>query len=371
MPRFVPKIVTPQESFMKSTFRTLAVVILAMNYGCTDGWDCQYNSDFSCQVAFAQVDTTKNISEISFGSCLDPNDDFNMLPQVAATQPDLFIFLGDNVYIDSERCEDFFSEYGKLACKSGFADLVGNSPTLAVWDDHDYGSNDAGVEYGTKRESKDVFLRFWHEPGNSNRRKHEGIYHSLMLGDTAHRLQVILLDMRTFRSPLAENDEGYLANYDPSKTFLGEQQWAWLEAELKKPAKVRIIASSTQFAIEHNGWECWANFPLEQIKMAETIARAGANGVVFISGDVHYAELSRQQWPGCYPIYDCTSSGLTRLEGAATPNQFRIGEAVLDHNFGKITIDWEAQPITLTYTIATPQNQQAYTHTIGLNEISF
>ena len=356
---------------MNLTVRFSIAAAFILTTGCTEGWDCQFNSDFSCNVSFAKVDTSLNISEIAFGSCIDPGDDFTMLPELAMARPQLFIFLGDNVYIDSERCEDFFSEYSKLACKSGFAELVGNSPTLAVWDDHDYGHNDAGYEYPMKRESKEIFMRFWHEPGNSNRRKHEGIYHSLMFGDTAHRLQVILLDMRTFRSPLTENDEGYLANYDPSKTFLGQEQWAWLETELQKPAKVRLIASSTQFGIEHNGWEAWANFPLEQRKMAETIARAGANGVVFISGDVHYSELSRQQWPGCYPLYDCTASGLSRLEGEAVANQFRVGNAVLDNNYGKITIHWDAQPITLTYTIHTPNNQVPFSHTIALNEISF
>ncbi len=59
---------------------------------------------------------------------------------------------------------------------------------------------------------------------------------------TGMRVQVILLDMRWFRSPLKITDqrgapgkERYLPDPDPTKTMLGETQWAWLADELRKP----------------------------------------------------------------------------------------------------------------------------------------
>ena len=33
---------------------------------------------------------------------------------------------------------------------------------------------------------------------------------------------------------------------------------------MKRPAKIRLVGSSIQFAAEFHGWETWANFPLER-----------------------------------------------------------------------------------------------------------
>ena len=144
---------------------------------------------------------------------------------------------------------------------------------LATWDDHDYGENDAGRHYPFKAESKEIFLDFWNEPKKSKRREHNGIYHSLMFGKKEQKVQIILLDTRTFRDNLALSGDDnkwkhdYKPNQNPDSTFLGDEQWKWLEAQLQQPAKIRIIASSNQFAHEYNGYESWTNVPHEQQKM--------------------------------------------------------------------------------------------------------
>jgi alkaline phosphatase D len=352
------------------TLRTIAALgLCATLAGCCD-WDDRFDRSFTCVPAFKAVDTTKVLSVIAFGSCADQDMPQPILDDAAQSGADLFVFLGDNLYIDSEDCDVYFEKYSTLACKPPFIRLVTSVPTVAVWDDHDYGKNDAGAEFALKAESKDVFLRFWQEPSTSSRFNHPGIYHSRMFGDTAHRVQIILLDMRSFRSPLSENSDGYVADMDPGKSFLGADQWAWLRDQLSLPAKVRIIATSTQFGIELNGWEAWANFPLEQQRMADLIEETAANGVVFISGDVHYSELSRQVIGNCYPLYDCTASGLTELDSPVA-NQFRIGQAIAEQNFGKLTIDWEASPVQLTYSIHAVGGGQRFSHTFSLDEISF
>jgi alkaline phosphatase D len=337
--------------------------------GCCD-WDDRFDKEFECVPAFKAVDTTRALSVIAFGSCGHQDEHQPILEDAAQSGADLFVFLGDNVYVDSEDCDVFFEEYSKLVCKPPFVRLVTSVPTVAVWDDHDYGENDAGKDYPLRNESKDVFMRFWQEPVGSSRFDHAGIYHSMMFGDTAKRVQLILLDMRTFRSPLSSGNGGYVPDSDPGRSFLGVQQWAWLREQLRLPAKVRVIASSTQFAIEHNGWEAWANLPLEQQRMADLIAETGANGVVFITGDVHYSELSRQVFANCYPLYDCTASGLTELD-EPVGNQFRIGAAIAERNFGKLTIDWQAAPVQLTYSVHAVGGGQRFSHTFSLDEISF
>jgi alkaline phosphatase D len=61
---------------------------------------------------------------------------------------------------------------------------------------------------------------------------------------------------------------------------------------------------------------------------------------VFISGDVHYAELSKQQPEGMYPIYDMTASGITQVENHLAANKYRVGEGLIGRNFGMLEIDW-------------------------------
>jgi len=326
---------------------------------------------FKCTNTHVTIPYEKNLQHISFGSCANENKEQPILNDIVANKPDIFIYLGDNVYVDSKKQSTFLNVYSSLACKSEYKNLVENTPVLAVWDDHDYGKNDAGKFYAHKEYSKTCFLDFFQEPKDSDRYKHKGIYHSVYFGDDAHRVQIIILDTRTFRDNIKGTPIYYKATNNPHKTMLGEEQWKWLEAELLKPAKVRIIASSTQFGIEHNGWEAWANFPKEQQKMADIIASTKANGVIFISGDVHYAELSKQAFNNTYPIYDCTASGITNIENKPRNNKYRLDNAVSKINYGNLTINWESNPISIEYKIYTINNEVLFQHLITLDEISF
>ena len=73
----------------------------------------------------------------------------------------------------------------------------------------------------------------------------------------AHTLQVILLDTRTFRDPVTENDgsgkRDYMPDDNPELTLLGAEQWAWLEQQLAVPADLRLVVSSIQFTSTTNG----------------------------------------------------------------------------------------------------------------------
>ena len=203
-----------------------------------------------------------------------------------------------------------------------------------------------------KAESQKLFLDFMDEPMDSSRRKREGVYDACVLGPVGKRVQVILLDTRYFRSTLATGENNvipsggkYIPHPDPNVTMLGDTQWQWLEEQLRVPAELRIIGSSIQFISEFSGAEAWANMPREKQRMLDLLQKTKANGVLFISGDRHWAELSRLDRPGDYPLYDLTSSALTEehKRGTPTPNRFRDGPTYHDTNVGVITIDWRAK----------------------------
>src|SRR5437868_6122617 len=81
-------------------------------------------------------------------------------------------------------------------------------PVLAVWDDHDYGKNDAGADFPQKDDSKKQFLTFFGEPTGSPRWLRPGVYDAKIFGPEGKRVQVILLDGRYNRSPLKTGKRG-------------------------------------------------------------------------------------------------------------------------------------------------------------------
>lgn len=318
----------------------------------------------------------KTIHKIAFGSCSYQYKPQPILDKIVETKPDIFIYMGDNIYGDTDNMDSLKKEYSILAAKPEFINLKKNVKLYATWDDHDFGENDAGRHYSKKEESKEIFLNFFEEPKNSSRWKHKGIYHSEMLGDKKNSVQIILLDTRTFRDDLIErkkSDTLFKNDYIPyttsDSTMLGAKQWKWLEKELKKKASIRIIVSSNQFAHSYNGYESWTNFPHEQTKMLELIKKTKANGVVFISGDVHWGELSVLNYPNLYPIYDITSSGITQKWPKVEPNTNRIGNPIRENNYGLITIDNSTKIQGLTFQLIDNQNKVVLEKKISANEL--
>ena len=304
------------------------------------------------------------VSKIAFGSCANQEDEQIIWQSVNQAQPEVFIFLGDNVYGDTKKEAVLKEKYARLGNKPGFKQLKSNSRVIATWDDHDYGENDAGTEYSMKQASRKIMLDFWGEAENSPRRTQDGgIYTAHYFGEGQTRLQILLLDLRWNRGPLektskleqikrhANNQGPYLPTQNTSSEFLGEDQWQWLESELKKPASVRIIGSSVQMLSEGTGWEAWSNFPHELERFYNLVREHRVEGLFIISGDTHWAEISEVSSNLPYPLYDFTSSGLTETWPKISPNSNRASQAISQANFGLIEIDWQAKPVSISVNI--------------------
>lgn len=315
------------------------------------------------------------LSRIAFGSCAHQDKPQPIWDRVDAFDPQLFLFLGDNIYGDTRDMAVLRAKYAKLAAKPGFQRLRRKTPCLAIWDDHDYGENDAGREYPMKQESKDIFLDFWMEPTASPRRSRAGNYTSTIIGPEGRRVQIIMPDNRWFRSGLLgiteePKDRGpYLVNSDPAATMLGAEQWDWLEAELKKPAELRIFASSTQVLADAPGYEAWINYQADHQRLLDLIDFADVNGLIMISGDTHYAELSRLAEGVSYPLYDLTSSGLTEVWHLLGPNRLRVGEGFMGQNYGRVLIDWEQRDPEIRLEVESVEGKIVIAQTLRLSAL--
>ena len=304
------------------------------------------------------------LSRVAFGSCAKENQPQPIWDAVVDAKPQAFLFIGDNIYADTKDVGVLRAKYRLLGEQPGYQKLKAACPVLATWDDHDYGADDSGAEYPLRRESQQAFLDFFDAPPDDARRKRDGVYSAQLFGPEGKRVQLILLDTRYFRSPLAtgyeagERGEGrrgkYVPSTDPSATLLGEAQWKWLAEQLRTPAEVRLIASSIQVIPEDHGWEKWGNFPRERERLFRLIRETKASGVVLLSGDRHLAEISRLRADDPagvgYPLYDVTSSSLNAPSGNQTKagtrfaneiNSHRLGNAYFETNFGTIHIDWD------------------------------
>lgn len=334
--------------------------------------------------AEAQEQPRRAIQRIAFGSCCNEMKPQPIWDAIIGKHPDLYLFIGDNIYADTLDMDVMRSKYAKLAAKPGYQRLLETCPVLSTWDDHDYGRNDAGAGYPKKEESEKIFADFFEIPQDSPRRGRPGIYGAYRFGPRGKRVQIILLDMRYFKEisarrphPATEAEKEarnivgvYQPIEDPTATLLGEAQWAWLEHQLRQEADLRIIASSSQVVAYEKRMECWGNYPHERRRLFDLIEKTGASGTMFISGDVHFSEVSRTK-EGPYPLYDFTSSGMTHSnpQWAQAINSYRIGEAYAGHNAALIHIDWDrANPAIVLQTL-TLKGVIVLEHTVKLNDL--
>jgi alkaline phosphatase D len=279
-------------------------------------------------------------------SCLRHTPGGAALADIAALDPDVVLWLGDNIYADTDDPLRMRALYDELGANPRFEALSETAETMAVWDDHDYGSNNANRTWPHRDAAKAEFDRFWDVPDGDPRRSQPGVYSARTFGTGDRTVQVILLDVRYNLDPY---------DYDgaePSRTILGAEQWAWLAERLAEPATIRLIGSGIQVVNDYDidpqpEWEGWDDSPLERQRLFDLIRGMGVPGVIFVSGDMHFAELTRH--PDAtralgYPTYDLTPSGMDQSASRSASewrNPDRIGDPLNSHRkFGTIEVDW-------------------------------
>lgn len=297
--------------------------------------------------------TEPPLTRIAFGACADQKRPKPIWDAVLGYRPQTFLFLGDNVYGDvtSADLAELKTAYEKARATPAMTALRAQTDILATWDDHDYGANDAGASLPHREHAKNLFLDHWQVPADDERRGRAGIYFARAKGPLGKRVQIVMLDTRSSRSDpvlTGKRRPKYRPYPDPAKTVLGAEQWAWLRAELRKPADLRLLVSSIQVVADGHGWERWGNFPAERKKLFEAIRSTGAHGVILLSGDRHFGALYARKAGVSYPLYEVTSSSLNRpWRDADERGPRQIGAAYGPENFGTVDIDWTNRTVLL------------------------
>lgn len=338
----------------------LAIAAILTLFGCTQ--DNPTLNSATTPSSLERPEPPALVSRIAFGSCNKHDKPQPLWKTIVNNQPDLWIWLGDNIYADTTDMTMMRRKYEAQKANKNYQEILQTTAVIGTWDDHDYGENNAGKEFSKKAESQQLLLDFLDEPQNSPRRRQEGVYTAYSYGSGKKQIKVILLDDRYHKdAPGAEGD------------ILGEQQWNWLEKELKNSkAAINIIASGIQIIPEDHKYEKWANFPKARQRLFQLIESTKVPGVIFLSGDRHIGEISKiQTGDKAYPLYEVTSSGLTHSWETLQqePNRYRQGNFFKFLNFGLIEIDWNSNPVILKLQVRDRNNQVQLEQQVKLPEL--
>ncbi len=301
--------------------------------------------------------TRTELQTIAFGSCARQDLPQDIWRDVLANEPDLWIWLGDNIYGDTEDMTVMAAKYQMQKSGELYQQLRSSTSIIGIWDDHDYGVNDGDKNYVLKDESKALMLDFLDVPKNADVRKRPGAYQSYTFGPAGKKVKVILLDGRYFRDELEKGEGDQSRRYLPNPTgdMLGEAQWTWLERELtNSDAQIHFIGCGIQFIPEEHPFEKWANFPQARQRLFDLLTKTKPAQAILLSGDRHIAEISKFNLSELdYPLYDVTASGLTHAYTGAgeEPNRHRVGKLIKQLNFGVLRIDWSGEAPTVTAEI--------------------
>ena len=264
---------------------------------------------------------------------------------MAADEPDLFLFVGDNVYFDplvnivasdpgvtrptvgsmrqhyrdhitrrpswSRDSDSVWGDFGRDLR----ATFLASTPTLTSWDDHDFlGNNTYGVFGGVpdvrRGRALQTFREYWANPPRAD--DGPGIHYTHAWGD----LEFFIVDNRYFRDP--EPPSG-----DP--VMLGSAQIDWLvDALSASDATFKFVVNGSGWSTEASD-DAYGGYAEEQVVLLDRIAAAGVDGVVLISGDVHRSEFRMLPGgTGGYSLPELVSSPIANTTGSChTTNDYR------------------------------------------------
>lgn len=321
----------------------LMVLLIVPVIGCKESREIEVKKEIPAGLSLKDINVPQRIV---FGSCNRHDEPQRLWNDIMSEEADLWIWLGDIIYGDSEDLEVLKHKYDAQKNIAAYRSLREQTPITGIWDDHDYGSNNAGKEYRSRAGSRDLLYKFLDIPASDPSWDREGAYRQYYLGEN-QEVNLILLDSRYFRDqPIYDRDKGdYLPN--TAGTMLGEVQWKWFEDILSKSnSEIHIIANGIQVIPEDHRYEKWSNFPLEREKLFDLITKYNVSRPVLISGDRHLSEVSRIDWNGQH-IYEVTSSGMTHsYENVGDePNRHRISKLVSQKSYAALDLHWEEQLI--------------------------
>lgn len=282
---------------------------------------------------------------------------YGIFDAIADKKPDLMLWMGDNIYLrepDWGSRSGYLHRYTHTRSTPELQRLLQSTKHYAIWDDHDFGPNDADGSFVNSAIAREMFDLFWPNPTNGFPGV-EGITTAFSHVD----VDFFLMDDRTFRVP------GDMKTATPQ--LFGKAQLDWLIQALKySDAPFKLVAVGSQVLNTGAVYENYSTMPAERAELLRRIEEEGITGVVFLTGDRHYTELSTLDLADGRVIHDLTVSPLT--SGNYSPkeiNTLRVDSTVVDQrNFGTLTFSGKKGERVMTIRVFTADGNQAWERAI-------
>ncbi len=290
---------------------------------------------------------------VVFGSCAGTGSNSTIFDTMRARRPDLFVHMGDFHY-ENIRTPDvtlFRRAFDRVLMTPRQAALYRSTPIAYVWDDHDYGTDEADRTAPSAPAAHQAYRECVpHYPLTGGPRG------TLQQALTIGRVRLIVTDARSGRDPITGSGR---APGDPS--LLGAAQRAWLLAELEaaREAPLVVWANPVPWITKANERtpHGWAPFAAERRVIADRIDALGLTGrLVMISGDAHMIAID-DGTNSLYATKPTASKGFPVIHGASF-DRFRnskggpYSHGYRPHRgqFGQLDIKDNGTTITVTAT---------------------
>ncbi|BDB52442.1 alkaline phosphatase [Flavobacterium ammonificans] len=293
---------------------------------------------------------------------------YSIFESIAKINPDIMLWGGDNVYLreaDWDSKSGIYHRYTHSRALKEMQPLLASTQNIAIWDDHDFGPDDSDRSFYNKYTTQQAFKDFWaNKSYGMDAEQKEGIFSSYNWSDA----ELFLLDNRFFKSP-NKRQTG-------EKTMLGSAQIQWLiDALTYSKASFKIIVIGGQVLNTEAVFENYENYKSEKDFLLSEILANQIKGVVFISGDRHFTELSTLKRPNTYPLYDWTVSPLTSGHGnveriTKEPNTNRVpGSLFAQHVFGTLSFSGEKETRQMKMSLFDKDGAELWNKTILKSEL--
>jgi len=318
------------------------------------------------------------------GYCRQQDGGYRIFRPMRERRADFFLFVGDIIYADvpcgqpgvvpgaehrARTLPEYRARHRYQHEDPPLQTLLRSTPVYAIWDDHEVRNDFAGPHEPLMPAGRQALLDYWPiaPPADEPTR----LYRRFRWG---RLLEVFILDTRQYRSANSDRD-------GPRKTMLGAEQKRWLlDAVTSSSAVWKLVVTSVSLSIPTGRPEArdsWTNagpfglpqegtgFARERDAILDHFRRHNVKNLMFVTADVHHAEVIRHQPAPEWGFYELVAGPLSATMGRPRPLDFMLNARSIFarggvFNFGEVVIE----PAHLTVRLIDDAGAVMFTHTL-------
>lgn len=238
------------------------------------------------QRVFKSISSSRTNYNIGKLSCMRAdNHDPEMWESLESQHADVLLFLGDCVYADYAREVDvtpqvLWKKFVETRMLFDFYQWQRLVPTIAIWDDHDFGGDNSDNSYNFVQESQRNFKNFYAQELSEGRFITPGSGISVKFKLGSHLF--LMLDGRSFRDKI---------NSDNTFSMFGREQEEWIFDSIKNHEGLIWLCNGSQWFNEKKDGESFISSHKNNFLQFIEKLNQEDKSVIFVSGDVHYSEV--------------------------------------------------------------------------------